>query len=739
MILDSWFCFRCTTILKRAFKRLDLRFESVQVELKYRQHFQRQSFATAAFLGIVYSGCQLATHASHSLRQDALHPHLPSRVVYLSVQAFSISGMCAASVGCLMKSHIRSLEACCWELVWVIVLILNMLACVLRTQQLERAWDDCGGDVQDFILSQEISCLVAPTAFVAACCQMLPVRCIALLPLTCFALSTSVQQVASWTCQPFAGDGAHQGASARDMLLIVTMVTFVLAGLYSTAHRIERVARQQWLTSIKERASEEALVQRKLGKATLARDLKVFRAAGCHAVVSLREDLRVRVGCGKMAASFFGRDVNGISFLDLLDASSRQKVDKVCKRVDGSRIPRSVNATLISKDEAKERCKVLLVFHGQPGRHFLVGIRARSTDPKKRRRLPSLQSVPDEEVFSHDEGRPDVPQPAAVGSASVVGKLTCRGNEKKKKKKNTPSPQAAAGAVPVYFCPDTLPPLKDTPVFDSDDCSRSSSICSLLYSDSSDDDIAGIGNLCMGRETHVQTDAQVGMKDACVETDITRREDNFKCKCCSRPPAPLDYEQREKMAISCNPRQKKRRKSNRSAPTSATQKTTIENIQGNWTIQSQFIGIAQSFMHRLTFVGERCLDATGKCWKLHSDNGTMFLIKGRVWVEGDVLFREGKSGIVMMFQREEEGVDMLAQDNGEDTDNSGSSDDEPSVASTSGNEALEEAEESLSLLEQMVGRDEADTLEQQEDEEHIDLGDDDEEDEEDWANGAQSP
>ena len=72
-------------------------------------------------------------------------------------------------------------------------------------------------------------------------------------------------------------------------------------------------------------------------------------------------------------------------------------------------------------------------------------------------------------------------------------------------------------------------------------------------------------------------------------------------------------------------------------------------------------------MHRLTFIGDRpgasalfsstdfgpklekpfsrCMDALGQRWKITDDNGTLYLIKGRIWVSGNVLFREGKSGI----------------------------------------------------------------------------------------------
>eukprot|EP00913_Durusdinium_trenchii_P032549 g30471.t1 len=58
-------------------------------------------------------------------------------------------------------------------------------------------------------------------------------------------------------------------------------------------------------------------------------------------------------------------------------------------------------------------------------------------------------------------------------------------------------------------------------------------------------------------------------------------------------------------------------------------------------------------MHRLTIVGDRCVDACGQKWKLTQEGNNFFFIKGRMWINGGVLFREGKSGIVMRFRREE--------------------------------------------------------------------------------------
>ncbi|CAE7323700.1 PDIL2-1 [Symbiodinium natans] len=128
-----------------------------------------------------------------------------------------------------------------------------------------------------------------------------------------------------------------------------------------------------------------------------------------------------------------------------------------------------------------------------------------------------------------------------------------------------------------------------------------------------------------------------------VETDVIWSAVGYRCTCCSLPPRPLDDQQRDVLACSqFKPRRRKRRHSG------------CEVLQGTWALEPSFSSIAQQFMHRLTFIGDRCIDALGQRWKITDDGGTLYLIKGRIWVSGGVLFREGKSGIVMRFQREEE-------------------------------------------------------------------------------------
>ena len=47
----------------------------------------------------------------------------------------------------------------------------------------------------------------------------------------------------------------------------------------------------------------------------------------------------------------------------------------------------------------------------------------------------------------------------------------------------------------------------------------------------------------------------------------------------------------------------------------------------------------------MTGVSGRCIDARGQKWKVTQEGDHFFLIKGRIWTSGGVLYREGKSGI----------------------------------------------------------------------------------------------
>eukprot|EP00435_Cladocopium_sp_Y103_P038207 s60_g10.t1 len=181
--------------------------------------------------------------------------------------------------------------------------------------------------------------------------------------------------------------------------------------------------------------------------------------------------------------------------------------------------------------------------------------------------------------------------------------------------------------------------------------SSSGSSASLCFSESQDGS-SGFSQVLSRRDQRTQTDAFLCQTDQCVETVVPWKDVGFRCKCSNRAPKPLSEARRA--AIACRefrPRRRDEARQKRKVSSS------LESMSGTWALESQFIGIAQSFMHRLTFVGDRCIDARGQKWKVTQEGNNFFLIKGRIWTSGGVLFREGKSGIVMRFQPEEEDAD----------------------------------------------------------------------------------
>ncbi|CAK9033025.1 Protein disulfide isomerase-like 2-1, partial [Durusdinium trenchii] len=91
-----------------------------------------------------------------------------------------------------------------------------------------------------------------------------------------------------------------------------------------------------------------------------------------------------------------------------------------------------------------------------------------------------------------------------------------------------------------------------------------------------------------------------------------------------------------------------------------------------------------------------CVDACGQKWKLTQEGNNFFFIKGRMWINGGVLFREGKSGIVMRFRREEEMQDDFEFDLEEQEQELESSSEEEEEGEE------EEEQDSLQVLENMV-------------------------------------
>lgn len=124
-------------------------------------------------------------------------------------------------------------------------------------------------------------------------------------------------------------------------------------------------------------------------------------------------------------------------------------------------------------------------------------------------------------------------------------------------------------------------------------------------------------------------------KDKCVGTAIVWSKGEtggetgaFRCRNCSKPPRlQAEVIKREEDALSA--------------------------LAGLWDVQPQFRDISQPFIQRLYIQPDgTCIDALGQQRHLEYDaNGEVLLLKGRLWMSGDTLFREGRSGIIMGFDR----------------------------------------------------------------------------------------
>ncbi|CAK9063695.1 Protein disulfide isomerase-like 2-1 [Durusdinium trenchii] len=136
-----------------------------------------------------------------------------------------------------------------------------------------------------------------------------------------------------------------------------------------------------------------------------------------------------------------------------------------------------------------------------------------------------------------------------------------------------------------------------------------------------------------------QSEAAPGA-EKCVGTAIVWREDRFRCSNCSRPPWPPDellWEDAQR-----HTRHHERRRSGHEM---------LESLTGTWTVNPQFEHIAQPFIKHLTFRHGKCIDAFGQKRKVTEAGDHVFLLNGRIWLHNGVLFREGRSGIVMHFHR----------------------------------------------------------------------------------------
>ncbi|CAE7216468.1 PDIL2-1 [Symbiodinium pilosum] len=567
----------------------------------------------AAAAGLTQMALQLIMTLEHLSKENAWSSGLstPDLVIVLFQTSAAVLMVTVCLGSCLNCELCRSFS----EALWACAIGANIIAGVLHSRWW-RSWL-AERDLDLTETTSEISAILLSVVFVAVACHCLPLRCCFLGPLVVLAAVAS-------SLQATMSGGQMLGAQ----LLNAALLLFLLISSYCTAHRSEREVRVGWLRgSSQDCRVHEAYAEKEIFKAALARDLKLFKLYGCFLALSLHEDFQIGSGSLEAAKAFFGQDVEGLNFLTLVDKPDRESFLQLCRHIDGSRIPRRVTMKLILEAHPAA-CQLVLLYHGRPGRTYLLGIRSLRGILTHRRPTSGAKQ---------DPGPQD--------------------------QQETRHPLAPDHVIPAPGHLNPKPPeQEELQKLDRDDFSGFSSdpdgsSASLCYTSSSGDKDASGFSFLVGTDGAAQTDPTLGKADAWVETDAAWSEDGFRCRCCSLPPCPLDDEQRDALACSnFKPRRRKRKHS------------SFEVLQGTWALEPSFASIAQKFMHRLTFIGDRCIDALGQRWKITDDGDSLYLIKGRVWVSGGVLFREGKSGIVMRFQREEDAAASFEEDDDLDGD-----------------------------------------------------------------------
>lgn len=616
-------CFSCQSTLRSVWETADLRFANPENEVAFCEGLQSQSLLLAALAGLSYAAFQLAIVAvllvdeEETLREDVLSGVYS--VHFLLLPAIAAASIGIVSVGSLVKEITRC-SCVLLEPLWAFAIAINIIVGFFQSRA-GQSW--LGGRTlsgcMDERIDLEISALLL-TALASICCHLLPIRCCYLWLLVGLAMVSFVIQAFGTVCQIWEA----QGLALR--LLNVGMMFFLLTTSYSAAHRLEKKHREGWLrTSPQEQIVREALARKELGKIALARDLKVFRLYGCCLVFGLFQDFRISRGASRTARTLFGAAVTGQSFLSFVAEESREEFSAFCQRSDGSRIPKSMGLKLIVQD-ALAPAQVLVIHHGRHrSKEFLMGIRLNiGLEDLKLKEMPETPEIAEKQKSSFQH-------PVVPATTDYIEPFELEHPDKR---------------LPMMQEDDQPATIKSARSSDYSGFSSSGSSASLCFSESQDGS-SGFSQVLSRRDQRTQTDAFLCQTDQCVETVVPWKDVGFRCKCSNRAPKPLSEARRA--AIACRefrPRRQKRKVS-----------SSLESMSGTWALESQFIGIAQSFMHRLTFVGDRCIDARGQKWKVTQEGNNFFLIKGRIWTSGGVLFREGKSGIVMRFQPEEEDAD----------------------------------------------------------------------------------
>lgn len=158
----------------------------------------------------------------------------------------------------------------------------------------------------------------------------------------------------------------------------------------------------------------------------------------------------------------------------------------------------------------------------------------------------------------------------------------------------------------------------------------SESEVSFKYSKSLDDDDDDGG----------PTTRLISGHEVSVQTNLVWLKTGFRCRCCARPPLPPgDASLRLGKALPS---------SGRSGGGHGSAAVN-HGMDGHWVIQPQFRHVAHDFMQELSINGMRCFDATGRKWRLRQEGSSILLLRGKLWVANDTLYREGKSGVTLSF------------------------------------------------------------------------------------------
>eukprot|EP00434_Breviolum_minutum_P004602 symbB.v1.2.004056.t1/scaffold228.1/size260974/25 len=456
------------------------------------------------------------------------------------------------------------------------------------------------------------------------CCHVLPIRCCYLLPLVLLSAINLMFQAVADSC------GTFPGLAWQPRALRIVLSLAILASSFSTAYRVEKMNRKCWVQAhARDHDLRASSGHKEMVKAALDRDLKVFRSCGCSLVFGVRQDFQICCGSLKAAETFFGMDLLGQSFLPLLLDVDADRFTRLCKEVEGSRIPRSLPITLLVMGRLKP-ARLIVFHHGRAGKEFLLGIK-----------LSNLQ----EGLVDREHSEPDVGSPMRshpFAPESLEYRLA-----------SASDPDTLVSSTPNHAMDSLCYTASAELPMEEAECSVGTQTCGTLPLD-------------LRERNNKSVETRIAWRPK-APNGLAGPGGRFRCRNCQRPPqlpGPIvAAEMEEKMA---------------------------ESLVGTWILQPQFDQIAQEFIKRLViFPDGTCIDALGLQREVKKDDmGNFFLLKGHLWTSGDKLFREGRSGITMCFDREAEHAILLADDMEEEEEE----------------EVVDDQEaDSLFVLENMVG------------------------------------